>query len=85
MSGFPKGYNQSWLFCRNFSLMVAAIGAIGAPAVKVDPLAGELEVRSGLQVYSQFGYHALADIGIVYAAAADTDQIGMRGEIGVVP
>ena len=73
------------MMAASISELVAAIGAIGAPAVKVDPLAGELEVRSGLQVYSQFGYHALADIGIVYAAAADTDQIGMRGEIGVVP
>ena len=66
-------------------LVVAAIGTVGAPAVKVHPLAGELEVGGLLKQVPQLDHHLLAHRRVHQAAAADADQVGVWGQVRVVP
>ena len=68
---------EARLFAGGVGAVVAAVGAVWAPTVEVHPLAGELEIRRLLQSLAEFSDHALTNVGVVYAAAANTDQVGM--------
>ena len=69
---------------RDVGAVVAPVGAVGAPPVKVHPLAGELEIGRLFQSIAQFSHSSLTHGGVMYAAAADADQIGMRRQVCIV-